>query len=264
MKKIITRMGWYSLLSCLLLGFICSAGPVICAEQDISDADEVLKSMSSYLGGTNNFSFDADIDFEIITNQGQKLQLSSFGTAVVQRPGKIKIQRKGMFADIAFVFDGNTLTVHEKNLNIYSQAEGTGTIDDAFLVFEMETGLVAPGIDLLFADPYDVLSEGIVDSQYLGISYINGVASHHLAFREDNIDWQLWVQTGDTPFPMKYVITSKRQTGAPQYEIRFRDWQVDPQIDDNLFSFTAPEGALKLETLTVNELGQFTFTEEGQ
>jgi hypothetical protein len=263
MKKLITRMGGYPLLACLLLGFICSAGPAISAEKNMSDADELLKSMSSYLGGTKNFSFNADIDLEIITTQGQKLQLSSFATTVVQRPEKINIQRKGMISDIGFVYDGNSLTVHEKNLNVFYQAEGTGTIDNAFTVFEMETGIVAPGIDLLIADPYYVLSDGIVDGAYIGISYINGVACHHLAFREDNVDWQLWVQTGDTPFPMKYVITSKWQTGAPQYEIRFRDWQVDPQIDDNLFSFSAPEGAVRLETITVNELGQFTFVEEG-
>lgn len=249
---------------CMLLGFICSAGSASSAEQDSSEADKILKSMSSYLGGTKNFSFDADVDFEIISTQGQKLQLSSFATTAVQRPGKINIQRKGMLADLRFVFDGSKLTVHEKNLNVYTQTEGTGTIDDAFLVFEMETGLVAPGIDLLFADPYAVLSEGVVDSQYIGISYINGIACHHLAFREDNVDWQLWVQTGDTPFPMKYIITSKWQTGSPQYEIRLRNWQVDPQIDDSLFSFSAPEGAMNLEVLLVNELGQFISTEEGQ
>ena len=202
------------------------------------------------LAGQKQFSVNADVDFEVIATSGQKLQLSSFATVVMQRPSHVHIDRKGMIADFAFIYDGNTLTMQGKNLNIYTQYEGTGTIDDAIRAYEMETGLAAPGADLLLSDPYTVLSEGVESSIYVGTAYINGVECHHLAFREAKVDWQLWVQTGDTPLPMKYVITSKWQTGAPQYELRFRDWNTNPQIDDAQFTFSAPEGAKKLDSLS--------------
>ena len=54
---------------------------------------------------------------------------------------------------------------------------------------------------------------------------------------------------------MKYVITSKWQTAAPQYQIRFGDWNLKPQIRNDQFAFTPPPGAVSLENLVVDELG---------
>lgn len=238
-----------------------ASGPAMSAEGVDPDADKILKTMSSYLGETEAFSMNADIDFEVVSRNGQKLQLSSFATAVLKRPSEFHIQRKGMIANLDFIFDGNTLTLHGKNLNVYAQIEVPGTIDDAIRAYELETGIPAPGADLLFTDPYTILSSGVESSAYLGIAYVNGVECHHLAFREAKVDWQLWVKTGDAPLPMKYVITSKWHTAAPQYEIRFRDWDTNPQINDGQFTFSAPEGATRLETIPVNEMGEF-ITEE--
>ena len=78
-----------------------------------------------------------------------------------------------------------------------------GTIDDALDTLHVEIGLDAPGADLFYADPYISLSSGVVSSAYLGTDYVNGVECHHLAFREAKTDWQLWVQVGDAPLPMK-------------------------------------------------------------
>ena len=266
MREVIptSRGRWQRLLYTAVLGSALATGPAFGADAIDADAADVLKSMSAYLGGTKAFSVNADVDLEIITRNGQKLQISSFATAVLERPARMRVHRKGIFADIEIVFDGKTLTLYGKRLNAYAQLETPGTIDDAVLVFELETGIPAPGADLLFADPYEVLIRGVETGAYIGTTYINGVESHHLAFREDSVDWQIWVQTGDKPLPMKYVITSKWHTGAPQYEIRFRDWNTNPKIDKNEFTFSAPAGAVKLETLALDEMGELTTTQEGK
>jgi hypothetical protein len=245
----------------MLISF--AAVPVMSAEGINPEADKILKSMSSYLGAAKVFSVNADIDFEIVAKNGQKLQLSSFATVVMERPKKFYIQRKGMIADAEFIFDGNTLTLHGKNLNVYAQTEVSGTIDDAIRAYEFETGIPAPGADLLFADPYAILSSGVESSAYIGTAYVNGVECHHLTFREDKVDWQLWVKAGYEPLPMKYVITSKWLTGAPQYEIRYRDWNRKPRIKGDQFTFAVPKGAIRLDTMPVNEMGELTI-EEGK
>ena len=254
--------GWIVLVFGLVLCISLSPGPVMSAEGIDPEADKILKSMSSYLGETKAFSVNTDIDFEYVTRNGQKLQLSSFATAVLKRPAKFHVQRKGMIADAEFIFDGKTLTLYGKNLNVYAQIEVPGTIDDAIRAYELETGIPAPGADLLFADPYAILSSGVVSSSYLGTAYVNGVECHHLAFREDKVDWQLWVKVGDEPLPMKYVITTKWHTAAPQYEIRFRDWNTKPPIKAGQFTFSVPKGARRLETIPVNEMGELTIEED--
>jgi hypothetical protein len=239
--------------------------PVISADAIDPQATKILQSMSAYLAATKTFSVNSDIDWEVVTKQGQKLQLSSYATILVQRPGSFLIQRQGPVARAEFIFDGKTLTVYGKKSNAYAQINVVGTIDDAIRAFELQTGFPAPGGDLLFANPYAVLSEGVESSSYLGTAYVNGVECHHLAFREEDVDWQIWVQTGEKPLPMKYVITSKWQTAAPQYEIRLRDWVTNPQLEANQFTFSAPPGARKLPTLpAASELDEFTPTQGNQ
>jgi hypothetical protein len=246
----------------LIFGLMVS--PLINAEGIDPEADKVLKAMSDYLGDVKAFSANADIDLEVVMKNGQKVQLSSSAEAVTQRPDKMYIKRQGPIAEADIIYDGKTLSLYGKNLNVYYQTDAPGTIDDAIVAYELETGIAAPGADLLFADPYAVLSEGVESSIHLGMSYVDGVECHHLAFREDDTDWQIWVKTGDEPLPMKYVITSKWQTAAPQYQIRFRDWNLKPQISDDQFTFTPPQGAVTLQKLIVDELGRLVTAEEGQ
>lgn len=246
----------------IVLLFNLASGPVVSAAGIDADADNVLRSMSAYLSSLSTFSMNADIDNEIITHDGQKLQLSSVAMLVLERPGKFHVQRKGMFADAEFIFDGNTLTLYGKRLNVYAQTDVSGTIDDAIRALEIETGLDAPGADLLLSDTYGILASGVERGVYIGVAYVNGIACHHLAFREKEVDWQLWVQTGEQPLPMKYVITSKWMTGAPQYTVQLRDWNTKPQIKAGQFEFTMPKGARRLDTIPVNEIGEMTLKED--
>ncbi len=248
----------------LVLAIALAAGSAMGADGVDPDADKILRSMSTYLGGLSAFSMSTDIDIEIVDLDGQKLELSAGAATVVQRPDKFNITRKGMFADAEFIFDGKTLTIHVKGENVYAQLESPGAIDDAIRTFEFETGLDAPGADFLFADSHSILAENVTQGAYLGVAHVNGVACHYLAFRQARVDWQLWVKTGDQPLPMKYVITSKWITGAPQYSLRFRDWNVAPRIDKNLFNFSTPEGAEKLETIPVDATGEIVVSEEGR
>ena len=228
------------------------------------NATEVLQFMSDYLSETQAFSVNADIDFEVMARTGQKLQFSSYASVLMERPNGLYLERQGPVADAEIFFDGSQLTVFGRRINAYAQQATEGTIDDAIRAFELETGIPFPGADLLFSDPYAMLSEGVESSLYLGTAYIDGVEVHHLAFREDETDWQIWVQTGDVPLPMKYVITTKWLTGAPQYEIRLRDWNTSPQIADQQFTFSPPAGATALEALPASALEDYPTTQEEQ
>jgi hypothetical protein len=171
------------------------------------------------------------------------------------------VHRLGAYADVEFIFNGEVLTLHGRGKNVYKQIKSPGTIDKAINTLEIETGLDAPGADLLLSDPYPSLADGVTGSAYLGTAYVHGIECHYLTFRAARVDWQLWVQTGKTPLPMKYIITSKWVTGAPQYSVRFRDWNTRPQIEANQFTFKVPEGARKLETIPVNEVGELMIEE---
>lgn len=221
-----------------------------------ADAAAILLSMTNYLKGLKTFSFDFDSDSEIINTSGQKIQFGASGSVSVARPDKLRIERNGPSSDAQIIFDGKTVSLYSKNLNVYAQIQSPGpTIDDAVEEFRVSTGLDAPGADLFAADPYAVLTETVQEGAVVGTAYVAGVECNHLAFRNTEVDWQIWIRKGDQPLPMKYVITTKWVTGAPQHTIRFSNWNVAATFDPALFSFTPPAGARKVEQVSSDEIG---------
>ena len=244
----------------VLIGFL--SRQAMGADRMDPEADKILRSMSTFLGGLSAFSAKADIDNEIIDLDGQKLQLSSSAGIVLERPGNLYVNRQGAVAHMEFIFDGKVLTLFGRNLNVYFQMDSPGTTDTAIETLHHGIGLDAPGADLFLTDPYGTLSEGVVSSAYLGTAYVNGVECHYLTFREAQVDWQLWINAEGDPLPMKYIITTKWLTGAPQYAVRFHNWNTAPKIKPGQFDFKVPEGAKKLEAVIVDKMGELVTEED--
>jgi len=254
-SRFVKRSLW-SLALAFGLGLGLATGKAAAAGEMNPDADEILRSMSKFLAGTKAFSVNADVSFEFMTVEAQKLQLNSRATVLMERPANFHATRQGRFADAEVFFDGSRITVHGKDLKAYVQRDLSGTIDDALRAMEAATGLVMPGADLLFADPYAVLVSGATSSGYHGLAFVGGVRAHHLAFRTPIVDWQIWVQDGAQPLPLKYVVTTKRLAGAPQYSVQLSQWNLKPTVKADSFKFVPPPGTEKLEALPVDETGE--------
>ena len=227
------------------------------AQEDIEpDATTVLAGMSKYLGELQSFSADYDVDIDTISDDGQKLQFSSSGEITVQRPDKLYATREGAFADAEIVLDGKNISVLGKELNGYLQFPAA-TIEEAVDAVRDNTGFDAPGADLLGARPLDLEVTDVVSGVHVGMAYVDGVEVHHLAFRGKTVDWQLWVQAGEQPLPLKYVITSKWVYGAPEYTLRLSGWDSEPDIASDLFTFAPSADAKPLESFEIDDTGQF-------
>jgi hypothetical protein len=241
---------------------VLSGIPFAAAQEAIDpDAASVLSSMQAYLGGLNSFTARYDAEIDTISHQGEKLAFLSSGELAVERPGKLYASRKGAIANVEFFLDGTNVTIFGNKLQSYIQFPAT-TIDEAIDALRDKTGFDAPGADLLAAKPLDSAVTDIVSGAHIGMAFFDGAEVHHLAFRGRNVDWQLWVQAGDKPLPLKYVITSKWQFGAPQYALRLSDWNVAPTIDAARFTFTPPAGATLLSELKANAIGEIGGEEE--
>jgi hypothetical protein len=108
-------------------------------------------------------------------------------------------------------------------------------------------GMALPGADLLLGNVHDTRMADVIDAKHIGRGVIGGVECEQLAFRNQDTDWQLWVEVGANPIPHKFVITSKAVGGAPQYTLVIRDWKTDVPADEIAFAFKPPEGAKKVE-----------------
>jgi hypothetical protein len=256
MRKGIARMRILEagVTASVFLAFACA--PVAAQEDMDPEAASVLSDMQAYLGGLSAFTVDYDVDVDVVTQAAEKLKFSSSGTVATQRPDKLRITRKGAVVDAEFILDGTAVTIFGHQLNGYIQFPAT-SIEAAVDAVRDNTGFDAPGADLLSGKPLDAAVTDIDDGVHIGMAYVEGTEVHHLAFRGKSVDWQLWVQEGEQPLPLKYVITSKWVTGAPEYTLRLRNWNTAPQFDADTFKFEAPADAEMLSSVMVDEIGQF-------
>jgi hypothetical protein len=220
------------------------------------DASKILKSMTDYVAGQKIISVTYDSDVEVITSDLQKIQFASSGSMLLSRPDKIRVSRTGGYADVDVVFDGKMLTVLGKNLNKYAQTDSPGTVDQLVARLRNELGVAVPGADLLLSKAYDDMMADVIDAKHIGLGVIDGVECDHLAFRNTDVDWQIWIETGSRPIPHKYVITSKAVTGAPQYTLRIKDWKADGPIASDAFAFKSPAEAKKIDFAALSDIDE--------
>ncbi len=196
------------------------------ARADEAQAKSLLRAMSDYLAAQKTISFDYDTNLELVTTQQQKIGLASSGTLTFERPDKLHATRSGGFANLEMVFDGKTLNLLGKNANVYTQIEAPGTIDHLVDELRDKYHRPVPAADLLMSDPYKELMPPVTDVKDLGSGVIRGIECDHLAFRTKEVDWQIWIAQGARPYPCRYVITSKKVKGSPQYTLDVRAWKA--------------------------------------
>lgn len=254
-----TRVGVAARRGALPLAVICAVAACPAAAQEIEpDATKILAAMSENLKQKTSLSVDYDADHEIVDLAGRKLQYSASGTLALDRAKGLHITRKGPFADVEVIFDGKTISLYGKALNVYAQLDSPGpSIEEATEEFRAATGLDAPGADLLATDPFTVLTDGTTEGSVVGSAFVGGVECDHLAFRTDIVDWQIWVSKGENPLPLKYVITTKWVTGGPQYSLRLTNWKSDG-IDPGQFAFSPPAGAKEVERVYADVTGELS------
>jgi len=88
---------------------------------------------------------------------------------------------------------------------------------------------------------------GVIDIKDLGSGVIGGIECDYLAFRNEEVDWQIWITQGLNPYPCRYVITSKDMAHSPQYSIQITNWKTGSAAASDDFVFQNPTGAKKVD-----------------
>ena len=213
---------------------------------DEPHARELMQAMSDYMAEQTAIAFDYDASFEVITIEDQKLAIASSGALSLQRPDRLRATRTGGFADVEMVFDGETMTVLGKVAGVYAEITAPGTIDNLVDVLRDEHGLPLPAADLLLTDVYGTIMPLVVDVKDLGSGVIGGIECDHLAFRTEEVDFQIWIAHGDQPYPCRYVITTTTLPGWPQYTIDVRNWRTGGDVAADDYALALPSEATLL------------------
>jgi hypothetical protein len=151
-------------------------------------------------------------------------------------------------------FDGKTVTIYDAAVNMYAVTDVPPDIDSAIDAIFDKYGFSVPLADLVYADPYNILIANVIEGRWVGRHSIAGVPCNHLAFTQESIDWQIWIEDSDQPVPRQVLITYKDEPGWPQYLARLTNWDFQPQFSNNYFQFQPPPGSDEMEFLVTSEM----------
>ncbi len=211
-------------------------------------ADAALHRMSDYLSGLKTFRVDTiTVDETKVDKEGQKIQQLAESRFAVRRPSDLRIDRVSANGRVVFRDDGKQLSVVNSDKNIYATAPAPAKLDQAADEARKQLQVDAPGVDLLASNPYDALTEGVTEGRYIGLVPMGGgVMAHQIAVIRKNVSYQIWIQDGPQPLPLRYVVTGRNMRGSPQFTIQLRNWQPNANVPADSFAFTPPAGAQKV------------------
>ncbi|MFC5270342.1 DUF2092 domain-containing protein [Adhaeribacter terreus] len=223
------------------------------AEKVDKQADKLLKEMSDYLTAMKQFSYTSKGIIEIVGDDKTKDKVTYNSEVFIKRPNKMRVNVKNEDRNAAVYYDGKKFTVLGKNANMYAQADAPPTLDAALDSAREKFVLDPPGADMLYTNAYDGLMEQVTDGKVLKEENINGKAANHLAFKSKEVDWEIWIQKGESPVPLRYKIISKNEPERPEMTVDFSDWKpgTGNAFADQQFVLTPPAKSRKIPFMTL-------------
>jgi hypothetical protein len=211
-------------------------------------AMEALQKMGAFLQTLKTFEVSFKLSKDEVLDSGQKVMVDGTSELIAQRPDRFHFSTKMDEAhrDLQFFYDGKKFTIYGNTNKFYATVAAPGTILELLSVAEERYNLEFPFADLFSwgTDKADVAA--IQSAIYIGPTRVNDVPCDHYAFRNDDVDWQLWIEQGETPLPRKLVITTKQEEEFPQY-VSLMNWNLSPKIKNQIFTFVPPKNSHKIE-----------------
>jgi hypothetical protein len=211
---------------------------------------ERMKAMSDLLKTARSFSFTSVADREQLSVGGQMLDFFNVSKIEVSRPNQVRVETLGDRLGASIWYDGKTVTIYSNKSMFYGQAPAPPTIDETLVMLMDRLDTPIPIAGFLLQDPYARMMDGVKTAFDAGVAPVDGVACRHLAFSEEDADWQVWIEEGSKPLPRRIAVTYKKFPGSPRVMATLSDWNLAPTIPAGEFAFVPPAGAMKVDWKT--------------
>jgi hypothetical protein len=212
------------------------------------DPYDLFRQAQDYMSEASSFSVHVEKRFDVVLSDGAKVEYSGALDVVVTRS-------QGLFMDYGddlsakrVWYDGETLTLLDPLSNFYATAPVEGTVAEALDRVAQDLGMELPLAPLLRQNLAEDLKSNTT-ANHLGIHDAEGDPCHHLLFRGEHHDLQLWISAGESPLIRKLVLTYWEIEGSPQQSLTFGDWNLKAKIKPRVFKAQLPEDAISIEFL---------------
>jgi hypothetical protein len=206
-------------------------------------AMKILKRMTDHLGSLKHFSVHTQVTLEDWLDTGHRIDLDVSASVIIERPNKLRAERRGDSIDQTFYYDGKTLTLYSPRDKVYATEPAPTTIEGLLDYARESLGLIIPAADLVYRNAFELLTEDVNFAVMLEKTVIGGITCDHLLFSRPGVNFQVWVADGPEPLPCKYVVTDTENPGRVSISTVMSDWGYASGKTDSVFTFVPPQGA---------------------
>jgi hypothetical protein len=208
------------------------------------DALKALERMGAYLRTLKAFQIHSQQSRDEVLDDGQNIEFGGVVDMLVERPNRLRAEVTSDKQQRFYFADGRNFSVWARRVNYYATIPAPPTLRELANTLADKYDLELPVADLFYwGDRKD--TDDIVAAIDVGASQIDGVTCEHYAFRQEGVDWQVWVQQGDYPLPRKLVITTTTDPARPQFT-SMMTWNLAPSYNDSAFNFVPPKDAKRI------------------
>ena len=206
----------------------------------------ILKAMCDRLAAAKSMTFTAVVLYESPSAFGPALVYSTKSAVTMQRPDKLKVIQSADGPATEFYYDGKTMTAFAPAENLVATGPAPATIDATLEKVFDDAAIYYPFTDVIVADPYKDLSDGLQIAFYIGQSkVIDDTTTDMVAFANGAVFAQIWIGAQDK-LPRKLRAVYLNDPSLLRHDLNMYGWKLEPAIPANAFTTPKAAGATKI------------------
>ncbi|MFM0549973.1 DUF2092 domain-containing protein [Paraburkholderia sediminicola] len=202
-------------------------------------AVDILKAACARLAAARSMSFTAVVSYESPSRLGTPLVYSTRSEVVMQRPDKLRVVTLDDGPASDFYYDGKTMTAVAPAEKLVAVADAPPTIDAALQAAFDSGAIYFPFTDVIVADPYKDIADGLTTAFYIGQSKVVGATTTDMvAYVTGGVFVQIWIGAEDK-LPRRIYAIYLNDRLRLRHVLELSDWQLDRPVAAD--AFTAPD-----------------------
>jgi len=199
-------------------------------------AIDILKAASARLAAAKSMAFTAVVSYESPSLLGPPLVYSTKSQVTMVRPDKLKVITSGDGPPSEFYYDGKTMMAFAPTENLVAVADAPPTIDEALQAAYDSAAIYFPFDDVIVADPYKDIAEGLKTAFYVGQSGIVGdTTTDIVAYVTGQVFVQAWIGTEDK-LPRRLYAVYLNDPLRLRHVLALSNWELDTPASADAFT----------------------------
>lgn len=211
-------------------------------------AVQILDHMSDVIGELNSCTYDVSTSQDIIDPDDGLIKSFAESKVIMVGPDKMLVKIKGNKGHKGYWYNGTSITYYSFSENNFAKIDAPDNIISAIDTVSINYGIDIPAADFFYPAFTDDILDGFETVKYLGEKVVDNEACFHLKTSNKEMEVQYWISNDGYNLPKKYLIIYKERQNM-QYEATFNNWDINPDIPDAVFEFTAPPKAKEIKIL---------------